>query len=71
MIVGRMYAQYVKLAASRSPHPLQFWHSGGMSGLNWEAIPDGRSGRQMCLLSAGFDVFVYDAVERGRASWAP
>jgi pimeloyl-ACP methyl ester carboxylesterase len=71
MIVGQMYVQYVKLAAPRSRHPLLLWHGGGMSGVNWETTSDGRPGWQMFFLHAGFDVFVSDAVERGRASWAP
>jgi pimeloyl-ACP methyl ester carboxylesterase len=71
VIAGQMYVQYVKLAAPRSPHPLLLWHGGGMSGVNWETTPDGRAGWQMFFLRAGFDVFVSDAVERGRASWAP
>jgi pimeloyl-ACP methyl ester carboxylesterase len=71
MIAGQMYVQYVKLASPRSPHPLLLWHGGGMSGANWETTPDGRAGWQMFFLRAGFDVFVSDAVERGRASWAP
>ena len=71
MIVGQMYVQYVKLAHPRSAHPLLLWHGGGMSGVNWETTPDGRPGWQMFFLRAGFDVFVSDAVERGRASWAP
>ena len=71
MIAGQMYVQYVKLASPRSPHPLLLWHGGGMSGVNWETTPDGRAGWQMFFLRAGFDVFVSDAVERGRSSWAP
>lgn len=71
MIVGQMYVQYVKLASPRSEHPLLLWHGGGMTGVNWETTPDGRAGWQMYFLKAGFDVFVSDAVERGRASWAP
>jgi pimeloyl-ACP methyl ester carboxylesterase len=71
VIVGQMYVQYVKLAAPRSTWPLMLWHGGGMTGVNWETTPDGRPGWQMFFLRAGFDVFVSDAVERGRASWAP
>ncbi|GJH14335.1 alpha/beta fold hydrolase [Caballeronia novacaledonica] len=71
VIVGQMYVQYVRLASARSPHPLLLWHGGGMSGVNWETTPDGRPGWQMYFLRAGFDVYVSDAVERGRASWAP
>jgi hypothetical protein len=39
--------------------------------VNWENTPDGRPGWQMFFLRAGFDTYVSDAVERGRASWAP
>ena len=68
---GQMYAQYVRLADPRGRVPVLMWHGGGMSGANWETTPDGREGWQMLFLRAGFDVFICDAVERGRASWAP
>ncbi|MGE8186626.1 hypothetical protein [Pseudomonas sp. NPDC086278] len=71
IVVGQMYVQYVKLAAPRGSCPLMLWHGGGMTGVNWETTPDGRPGWQMFFLRAGFDVYVSDAVERGRASWAP
>ncbi len=71
MAVGQMYVQYVRLAAPRSPVPVLMWHGGGMTGANWEATPDGRAGWQSIFLRAGFDVFVSDAVERGRAGFAP
>jgi len=71
IVAGQMYVQFVRLAAPRSPHPLLLWHGGGMTGVNWETTPDGRPGWQMFFLRAGFDVYVSDAVERGRASWAP
>ena len=41
----------------------------GMTGVTWEDTPDGRPGWQMAFLRAGHDVYVSDAVERGRASW--
>ncbi|WP_039788107.1 esterase [Herbaspirillum huttiense] len=70
--VGQMYVQYVRLApaARRAPYPLLMWHGGGLSGVTWESTPDGRPGWQMFFLRAGHDVYVSDAVERGRASWA-
>jgi hypothetical protein len=71
IIAGQMYVQYVRLARPRGAAPLLLWHGGGMSGVTWETTPDGRAGWQMFFLRAGFDVFVSDAVERGRASWAP
>src|SRR5215813_13103203 len=38
--------------------------------LSWETKPDGKPGWQMFFLNRGYDVYVSDAVERGRASWA-
>lgn len=69
--VGHMYVQYVRLAAPRTRVPLLLWHGGGMSGANWESTPDGRPGWQSFFLRAGLDVFVSDAVERGRSGFAP
>lgn len=68
--VEQMYVHYVRLADSRALHPLLLWHGGGMTGVTWETRPDGRPGWQMFFLRAGHDVYVSDAVERGRASWA-
>jgi pimeloyl-ACP methyl ester carboxylesterase len=71
IMVGQMYVQFVRLAAPRATAPLLMWHGGGMTGVNWETTPDGRPGWQMFFLRAGFDTYVSDAVERGRAGWAP
>ena len=65
-----MYVQYVKLAQPRARVPLLLWHGGGLSGVTWETKPDGKPGWQQFFLNAGYDVYVSDAVERGRASWA-
>ena len=50
--------------------PLLLWHGGGLTGVTWETKPDGKPGWQQFFLNAGYDVYVSDAVERGRASWA-
>ncbi len=71
IMAGQMYVQYVRLAQPKSSAPLLMWHGGGMTGVSWETTPDGRSGWQMFFLRAGFDTYISDAVERGRASWAP
>jgi pimeloyl-ACP methyl ester carboxylesterase len=71
IMVGQMYVQFVRLVKPRAVAPLLMWHGGGMTGANWETTPDGRPGWQMFFLRAGFDTYVSDAVERGRASWAP
>jgi pimeloyl-ACP methyl ester carboxylesterase len=68
--VEQMYVQYVKLAQPRARLPLLLWHGGGLSGVTWETKPDGKPGWQQYFLNAGYDVYVSDAVERGRASWA-
>jgi pimeloyl-ACP methyl ester carboxylesterase len=67
---GQMYAQYVRLQAPRGKYPLLMWHGGGMTGATWETKPDGAPGWQSWFLSAGHDVFVSDAVERGRSGWS-
>jgi pimeloyl-ACP methyl ester carboxylesterase len=65
-----MYVQFVKLAQPKSKLPLLLWHGGGLAGVTWETKPDGKPGWQQFFLNAGYDVYVSDAVERGRASWA-
>jgi pimeloyl-ACP methyl ester carboxylesterase len=68
--VEQMYAQYVKLQSPRARYPLLLWHGGGLTGVTWETTPDGRPGWQMFFLRAGHDVYVGDAMERGRSGWA-
>ena len=70
--VEQMYVQYVKLHESyrKGRYPLLMWHGGGLSGVTWETKPDGKPGWQNFFLKAGHDVYVNDAVERGRAGWA-
>ena len=69
-ISGQMYVQYFLQHEPVSPLPIVLWHGGGMTGANWESTPDGRPGWLQRLLEAGFDVYVCDAVERGRAGWS-
>jgi len=71
IMVGQMYVHYVRLTEPKAPLPLLLWHGGGMTGVAWETTPDGRPGWQMYFLRAGFDIYVSDAVERGRAARAP
>ena len=65
----QMYVQFVQLAEPKAKYPLLMWHGGGMTGVTWEDTPDGRPGWQLTFLRNGHDVYVSDAVERGRASW--
>lgn len=69
-MTGQMYVQGFRLAQPRHALPVVLWHGGGMTGVNWETTPDGRPGWLWRLLEAGYDVYVSDAVERGRSSWS-
>lgn len=68
--VEQMYAQFVRLESPRARYPLILAHGGGLTGVTYETTPDGRPGWQMAFLRAGHDVFVTDAMERGRSGWA-
>ena len=67
-----MYVQFVRLhdVYRRGLHPMLMIHGGGLSGVTWETKPHGQPGWQQFFLRNGHDVYVGDAVERGRASWA-
>ena len=68
--VEQMYTRYTRLNNPRGQVPLLMWHGGGLAGTTYETKPDGGAGWEMFFLKAGWDVYVSDAVERGRASWA-
>lgn len=69
--VEQMYVQYYLPHQSNGREPLVFWHGGGMSGAAWETTPDGREGWANYFLRQGWDIYVCDAVERGRSGFAP
>lgn len=68
--VKQMYVQYTEVAEPVSKYPILMWHGGGLTGITWETTPDGREGFDTLFLRYGYNVYVSDAVERGRASWA-
>ena len=68
--VEALYARYTKLASPKATIPMLLWHGGGLAGTTFETKPDGSPGWENYFLRAGYDVYVSDAVERGRASWA-
>ena len=70
-VTGQAYVQFTRQAKPVFDSPLMFWHGGAMTGVTWETTPDGRPGWQMYFLRKGFDTYVCDAVERGRAGWSP
>ncbi|MEY8828528.1 alpha/beta fold hydrolase [Sedimentitalea sp. XS_ASV28] len=69
--IGQMYVQYFLQQSPTRDHPLLFWHGGGLTGACWETTPDGRPGWRELFLQFGWDVYVSDAVERGRSGFAP
>lgn len=68
---GQMYVQAFIQNTPCSEIPVLLWHGGGMTGVNWETTPDGRPGWLQGLLQEGWNVYICDAVERGRAGWSP
>ena len=69
--VEQMYAQYFLAEPASGRPPVAFWHGGGMTGAAWETTPDGRQGWLHHFLRRGWDAYLCDAVERGRAGAAP
>lgn len=70
-VVEQMYVQYFLPQDSNGKGPLVLWHGGGMTGAVWETTPDGREGWTNFFVRQGWDVYVCDAVERGRSGFAP
>lgn len=68
--VESLYARYTRLANPKAKVPMLMWHGGGLAGTTFETKPDGNPGWETFFLRAGYHVYVSDAVERGRASWA-
>jgi len=69
--VEQMYVQYFLPERRKGKFPLLLWHGGGLTGVTYETTPDGREGWLNIFLRKGFDVYVSDAVERGRSGFAP
>jgi pimeloyl-ACP methyl ester carboxylesterase len=69
--VEQMYVQYFLPEKRRGKYPLLLWHGGGLTGVTYETTPDGRDGWLNMFIRAGFDVYISDAVERGRSGFAP
>lgn len=70
-MIEQMYVQYFLPQQSNGKGPLVFWHGGGMTGAAWETTPDGREGWMNYFIRHGWDVYLCDAVERGRSGFAP
>ncbi|AWN55883.1 esterase [Methylobacterium sp. 17Sr1-1] len=70
-VVEQMYVQYLVPARRRGAVPLLLWHGGGLTGVAYETTPDGRPGWLDYFVRRGWDTYVSDAVERGRAGFPP
>jgi pimeloyl-ACP methyl ester carboxylesterase len=69
--IEAMYVQYFLPQQRKGKYPLLLWHGGGLTGVTYESTPDGRDGWLNMFLRKGWDVYVSDAVERGRSGFAP
>ena len=67
--VEQMYAQYFLLQNRKGKLPLLMWHGGGLTGVTYETKPDGSAGWLNYFLRQGWDIYISDAVERGRSGW--
>ncbi len=68
--VEQMYVQYFLPQNRKGKYPLLLWHGGGLTGASFETTPDGREGWLNMFIRKGWDVYISDAVERGRSSFA-
>jgi pimeloyl-ACP methyl ester carboxylesterase len=67
--VEQMYVQYFLPQNRKGKLPLLLWHGGGLTGVTYETKPDGGEGWLTYFIRKGWDTYVSDAVERGRAGW--
>lgn len=69
VMVGQAYIHEISPLDAAAPFPLVMIHGGGLTGLTWEATPDGRPGWVDYFVDLGFRVFVMDQPARGRSAW--
>jgi hypothetical protein len=67
--VEQMYVQYFLVENRKGRLPLLMWHGGGLTGVTYETKPDGGAGWGNFFIRKGFDVYISDAMERGRSGW--
>jgi pimeloyl-ACP methyl ester carboxylesterase len=67
--IEQMYVQYFLPQSRKGRLPLLMWHGGGLSGVTYETKPDGGEGWLTMFIRKGWDVYISDAVERGRSGW--
>lgn len=69
IMAGQAYIHELSPLAATAPFPLLMIHGGGLTGLTWEATPDGRRGWADYFADLGFRVCVMDQPARGRSAW--
>ena len=57
------------IAACKGKLPLLLWHGGGLTGVTYETKPDGGEGWLTYFIRKGWDAYISDAMERGRAGF--
>ena len=67
--VEQMYVQYFLPQNRKGKLPLLMWHGGGLTGVTYETKPDGEPGWLNYFLRQGWDIYISDAMERGRSGW--
>jgi pimeloyl-ACP methyl ester carboxylesterase len=67
--VEQLYVQYFLPQHRTGKLPLLLWHGGGLTGVTYETKPDGGEGWLTYFIRKGWDTYISDAVERGRAGW--
>jgi len=69
--VNAMYVEKATPAKKTFKYPIVFMHGGGHSGQVFRTTPDGREGWFTSFIRRGFEVYVVDGSNRGRAGWDP
>jgi len=67
--IEQMYVQYFLPQTRKGKLPLLLWHGGGLTAVTYETKPDGGEGWLTMFIRKGWDVYISDAVERGRSGW--
>ena len=69
--VNAMYVEKATPEKKTFKYPIVFLHGGGHNGQVFRTTPDGRDGWFDSFLRRGFEVYVLDGSNRGRAGWDP
>ena len=67
--VNAAYVEKATPAKKKYKYPIVLMHGGGHNGQVYMTTPDGREGWFHSFLRRGFEVYVVDGSNRGRAGW--